>query len=127
MSVPDTPAELIFKASEARAREVFEEFDVMTPAMQRFARLLLSLGMNNELTDQTFKDLLSLTLLSWRDANCDRFNAAFRGEEDDHMRRTVRSVEINQFLNQTLATLSVIPELLEDVHHLADLDELDGS
>lgn len=117
---PASPADLIHRTAEYRAREVFDDYSAFTPAMQEQARLLMKVGFNGELTDITFRDLLALTLHLWRQCNQARFM-----ESKDYKAEfstTIRSVQIDQFINGSMLGLNGIPELLEDNYTLAEPD-----
>lgn len=123
MYPPDTPTELISAVTDARAREVFEEFDNFTPPMQEQARLLMRVCRDGELNDVTFRDILALTLYFWRDCNQARFKELHMSQEE--FSSLVRSVQIDQFINGWMLALSGIPELLDDFYGMAN--EPDGS
>lgn len=124
MTIPRSPAELITKEVEARARAIFDEFDSFSPPMQQHARMLVGLSLTDELSDGTFRDLLAVTYLFWRECNQARFVATHR--EPGEFQTVVRTVQIDQFLNGAILALNSIPELLEDSYEVKDV-ELDGS
>jgi hypothetical protein len=117
---PASPADLIHRTAEHRAREVFDDYAVFTAPMQEQARMLMKVGFEGELTDRTFRDLIALTLHLWRECNQARFM-----ESKDYKAEfstTVRSVQIDQFINGSMLSLNGIPELLEDNYTLAEPD-----
>ena len=124
MEIPDSPLALVHEVQEARVRETFANYEAFTDPMQMQARLLMKLQSYGELTDVSFRDLLALTLHHWRECNQARFLACKDDHSSDGFHRTVRSVQIDQFVNQTLHALTAIPELLDDEY---GLEEPDGS
>ena len=124
MEIPNSPIALLHEVQEARTRETFADYEAFTEPMQMQARMLTKLQSFGELTDISFRDLLALTLHHWRECNQARFLACKDEHTRDGFHRTVRSVQIDQFVNQTLHTLTAIPELMEDEY---GLEEPDGS
>ena len=125
MTLPGSPAELIHKETEYRARGIFDEYDSFSPAMQRQARLLVRVALNDDLSDCTFRDLLAVSYLFWRECNQARFVAS--QEADGSITDTVRSVQVDQFLNGVIVGLNSIPNLSDDKYEVTDISELDGS
>lgn len=120
MSTPFSPRELINRATEDRARQIFEEFDDLTVPMQEQARLLTRIGLGHQLNDETFRDLLAVMLHFWRDCNQARFLATKDSRND--IKEMITSVQIDQFLNGAMLSLNGIPVQLEGDYMIAEPD-----
>lgn len=119
---PSELADLIYRATEERARDIFEDFDDFTPSMQRQARLLMRCGMNDQLSDIAFRELMGITLAFWRDCNQARFHANNSSRGDMHT--LMRSAQIDQFINTMIVALEGLPQLSNEVF---SVDEPNGS
>lgn len=120
MSTPSTPSELLNMASEARAREVFDEFDQLSKAMQLQAQLLAQLGMSGDLSDFTFREISHLLLIFWRDCNQARFHAL--REDKGEFTQLIRIAQVDQFINGQLNALSALHQLTDDTFQVAEPD-----
>ena len=119
---PSELADLIYRATEERARDIFEDFDDFSPSMQRQARLLMRCGMNDQLSDIAFRELMGITLAFWRDCNQHRFHANNSPRGDMHT--LMRSAQIDQFINTMIVALEGLPQLSDEVF---SVDEPNGS
>jgi hypothetical protein len=120
MSFPSTPTQLLNAASEARAREVFSEFDQFSTAMQMQAQLLLQLGLKGDLSDFTFREMCHLMLVMWRDLNQDRFHANHL--EDGDLGTLVRTAQVDQFINGSIHALHALHQLTDETFQVAEPD-----
>lgn len=69
MQIPDTPEQLFEELSEPTLRQLFPAFDKMSAAGQKLIRLLHTELTKGELGDDTFHQLVTLTVLTWRTFN----------------------------------------------------------
>ena len=120
MITPSSPDELIQRATDDRARQIFEEFDDLTPPMQEQARLLTRVGLGHQLNDETFRDLLAVLIHFWRDCNQARFMAT--KDDREALKDMVVTVQIDQFLNGAMLSLNGIPVQLQDEYMIAEPD-----
>lgn len=120
MSTPSTPSELLSMASEARAREVFDEFDQLSKAMQLQAQLLAQLGMSGDLSDFTFREISHLLLIFWRDCNQARFHAL--REHGNDFTQLIRIAQVDQFINGQINALAALHQLTDDTFQVAEPD-----
>ena len=131
MQTPSSITELIHLAAEARAREFFDDYDEFSPAMQAQARMLMQFSLAGELTDTSLRDLIAVTLHFWRECNQARFHDMHLACIHDRtkFRNLLRSVQIDQFVNGLIHTLSVLPEYAGDDQYHVGIDgiEPDGS
>lgn len=121
MSFPSTPSELVALASEARAREVFDDFDQFSDAMQEQAQLLAKLGMHGNLSDFTFRELVYLMMVFWRDCNQARFHAIHE-DEDGKFTQLIRAAQVDQFVNGWINALTSVHQLSDDPFQVAEPD-----
>lgn len=103
-SFPNSPSELLHQAATEHAREIFEDFDEFTPAMREQARMLMRIALSEELSDLTFRDLMAVLLIFWRDCNQDRFMAS--RNDPTETETMLRSVQTDQFINQAILSLN---------------------
>lgn len=109
--IPDSPSQLLKNAPITRARERFDSFDEMTPAVQLQAELLMQIEGGMGLSDVTFLELIGITLVLWRDCNHMRFSA---GNAEGDVREVVRSAQVDQFLNSAITGLTTTKCFNED-------------
>jgi len=120
--IPDSPAELLRHETEERAREFFDAFDQFSPAMQSQASFLMRVGLDTGLSDQTFREVITVALALWRDCNQARFHAS---NADGELRECFRAAQIDQFLNTSICALNGLQQLTDD--EFICVSEPDGS
>lgn len=117
---PDSPTELHEIVTKWRAREIFEDFEQLSPPLQEQAQSLVRTAMDGNLSDAAFVDVIALTLHFWRD--CNRVRFIENKDSREQFRETVRSIQIDQFINNSIIQLNGIPEATEDTYVLHEPD-----
>lgn len=110
--IPDSPSELIKNHTKNVAREFFEAFDEFSPAMQQQAQLLTTVSIDQGLSDDVFREMLTVTLAFWRDCNQARFHEN-HGTGGDQ-RECFRACQVDQFLNTSIVALNSLSNLSDD-------------
>lgn len=128
MNIPDNAAELIKKATEARARLVFhEDYGEFSESMRIMADTLLTAAAADRLSDASFREMLYVVYSFWRDCNQARFQLHNKPHhQGSDLRELMRSAQIDQFINSAVISLNGMPNLTDDTFEI-DVNELDGS
>lgn len=88
--------------------EVFEDFQQLPERLKSVARMLVFLALNEELTDQSFQEMLAVILAFWQAKNEGRFRAAW-DHKPSQQEVVVRSAQLDSFLKTLQATLHGMP------------------